>query len=104
MWYNPARMARRTVVTTLLVLMALQLVGGMLFASVCFEPCPDDGDDRSCPPVCSLCTSCTHAQQAVVQAATTRFAVAAEPHHFPLQAAPAPSQRAADIFHVPLAS
>jgi hypothetical protein len=59
-------MARRGVIATLLVIIAAQLVGGILFATVCLEPCADDGSGKTCPPMCALCTSCTHALQAIV--------------------------------------
>jgi len=42
MWYNSRLMHRRGLSVTLLVILALQLLGSMAFASVCPEPCPDD--------------------------------------------------------------
>lgn len=102
MWYNHAGMARRGVIATLLVIIAAQLMGGILFATVCIEPCPDDGPGTTCPPICALCTSCMHAQQAIVQTAMTDVALAVTPHVFAASHASAPPQRAADIFHVPL--
>ena len=103
MWYNSPPMARRGLTLTLLALIAVQLLGSMAFASVCLEPCPDDGPGTSCPPVCALCTSCTHAQQAIVQ-----MTVASAPHQiahhaFHVQRLGKPSPLADDIFHVPLA-
>ena len=87
---------------TLLVLIALQLLGGMAFASVCSEPCPDDAEGTSCPPVCAVCTSCTHAQTAIVQHAAASTQVTTT-HRFVSQPVTSPSsQLAADIFHVPL--
>lgn len=93
---------RRTVSMTLLALIALQLLGGVALASVCVEPCPDDTDETSCPPVCALCTGCTHAQTAIVQHAAT-WTLFTATHRFVAQPpAPLSSQLAADIFHVPL--
>ena len=102
MWYNRAGMARHGVIATLLVIVALQLMGGILFATVCVEPCPDDGPARTCPPICALCASCTHAQQAIVRNTMTLAAIVVTPHVFGVRPVPAPSQPAADIFHVPL--
>jgi hypothetical protein len=102
MWYNPRPTMRRKVSMTLLALIALQLLGGVAFASVCLEPCPDDTEETSCPPVCVVCTSCTHSQTAIVQHASTGspFTTA---HRFVPQLSTSPSSRlAADIFHVPL--
>lgn len=87
---------------TLLVLIAVQLLGAMAFASVCVEPCPDDTEDSSCPPVCALCTSCTHAQTAIVQHAASGLPLVAAHRFVPQPAAAASSRLAADIFHVPL--
>jgi len=95
-------MPRRGVVATLLVVIALQLVGGVVLATVCVEPCGDDGPGRSCPPVCALCVSCTHAQQAIVGDAVPLAALVVIPHVFGVRSVPAPSQPAADVFHVPL--
>ena len=101
MWYN-SRLMRRGLSVTLLVLIAVQLLGAMAFASVCPEPCPNDAEGTSCPPVCALCTSCTHAQTAIVQHAASETPLPST-HRF---VAPPPaalsSQLAADIFHVPL--
>jgi hypothetical protein len=95
-------MARRGVIATLLVIIAAHLAGGILFATVCVEPCPDDGPGRKCPPICALCTGCTHAQQAIVQSPMMNVAIVAAPHLFTVPVIPAPSQPTADIFHVPL--
>jgi hypothetical protein len=104
MWYNQRGMIRRSIITTLLVIVVAQIAAGMLFATVCNEPCPDDNGQRACPPLCSFCTTCTHAQQAIVQ---TRAAGAVMP--LPVIASVstahrvgATSQRADEIFHVPL--
>ena len=103
MWYNLPPMARRGLTLTLLALIAVQLLGSIAFASACVEPCPDDTETTSCPPVCAVCTTCTHAQQAIVQAggATVPFQIAR--HTFHAQPGGTPSHLAADIFHVPLA-
>jgi len=95
-------MFRRRLALMLLLVLATQLWGGVAFASVCEEPCPDDTETSSCPPVCALCTSCTHAQQGIVQRD-----VAAPPRLFAQtivasQSSADSSQHTADIFHVPL--
>lgn len=96
-------MSRRSLTVTLLALLAVQLLGGLVFASVCPEPCPDDAPGATCPPICALCTSCTHAQQAIVQQTpVTAVELITAPHVFPSRDGAAPSQLAADIFHVPL--
>ena len=95
-------MPRRALTIAMLAVFAAQLLGAVAFASVCFEPCPDDSEESSCPPVCALCTSCTHAQQAIVQAHGGPVVVAATSHLFEAQHSAFPSQPAADIFHVPL--
>lgn len=102
MWYNSRQMPRRGLTLTLLVFIALQLLGAMAFASVCADACPDEEQETSCPPVCALCTSCTHAQQAIVQSTAP-----AVPHDVAMQSLHAPpcgaaSHLADDIFHVPL--
>ena len=103
MWYNSRPMRRRGLSMTLLVLFAVQLLGSMAFASVCLEPCPDDTEETSCPPVCALCTSCTHAQTGIVQHAASSTPLTST-HRFVPQPPTSPtSQLAADIFHVPLA-
>jgi hypothetical protein len=102
MWYKEPRMTRRGTVAALLAIIVVQLVCGMAFATVCTESCPDDGPGSSCPPVCSLCTSCTHAQQAVVRNTVTPVALAVTAHVFHVTAIPVPSLLSRDIFHVPL--
>lgn len=104
MWYNRHHMVRRGIVALFLVVVVAQIAAGMLFAAVCSEPCPDDNGRSTCPPICSVCTMCTHAQQAVVQTravgAATPLPVIATvltPHRLGTT-----SQRADDIFHVPL--
>jgi len=104
MWYNSRPMARRRITLTLLALIAVQLLGSMAFASVCLEPCPDDTENTSCPPVCALCTTCTHAQQAIVQTIVTAGPHQIARHAFHAQPGGTPSQLADDIFHVPLAA
>src|ERR1700741_1832557 len=59
-------MPRRTFALALLLVLAVQFLGAMVFASACAEPGPDDPESTSCPPVCTLCSDCTHAQQAIV--------------------------------------
>ena len=95
-------MRRRGLLVTLLVIIAVQLLGSMTFASVCPEPCPDDTDGASCPPVCAVCTSCTHAQTAIVQHAVSGTLLTSTHQFLPQEPASTSSQRADDIFHVPL--
>lgn len=102
MWYNLPRMTRRGVGLALLLIVAAQLTATVAFASVCFEPCPDDTEGTTCPPVCSLCTSCTHAQQAIVQTAATAIPVMTAPHAYAPPGSCGPLHLADDIFHVPL--
>jgi hypothetical protein len=102
MWYNLAAMARRGIIATLLLIIAAQMVSGTLFATVCLEPCPDDGRGSGCPPVCSLCTSCNHAQRAIVRSPTIAIALGVTRYVFDVRPLAAPSEPAADIFHVPL--
>lgn len=101
MWYKLRPVLRRKLSLTLLAIIAVQLLGLVAFASVCFEPCPDDSDDSSCPPVCATCTSCTHSRQAIVRAADG-FPIVSAAHAFHSRVAAPPSLIAADIFHVPL--
>lgn len=86
----------------LLVLVVVQLLGGMAFASVCSEPCPDDAQGTGCPPICALCTNCTHAQTAIVQHSATGVPLTAPQQFAPQQLPAVPSRLARDIFHVPL--
>lgn len=87
---------------TLLALIALQLLGGIAFASECFEPCPDDTEETSCPPVCTLCTSCTHGQMGILEHGPASSPRVAE-HPFAIPPSPSMSSSLADdIFHVPL--
>jgi len=95
-------MIRRGLSAALLVVLAMQLLGGMAPASACPEPCPDDTDDTSCPPVCALCTGCTHAQTAIVQHATAGVPLMSAHRLLSVQPASISSPLAADIFHVPL--
>lgn len=99
MWYKRPSMTRRGVIATLLVIIAVQFAGGIWFASVCPEPCADDGPCSTCTPIC---TSCTHAQQAIVRSTASLATLAVAPLIFHAQSLPASSQLAADIFHVPL--
>ena len=102
MWYKSGPMGRRGLCATLLVIVAVQLLGGMAFASVCSEPCADDEQETGCPPICALCTSCTHAQTAIVQRSTGGLPLMSA-RHFASQHERSPlSQLTDDIFHVPL--
>ena len=102
LWYNPRPMNRRRLCVTLLAILAVQMIGGMAAASFCPDPCPDDVDGAGCPPVCALCTSCTHAQTGIVQDAASGMPSMSTLRFVPRQAAAASSQPAGDIFHVPL--
>jgi hypothetical protein len=102
MWYNPRPMLRRNVLVMLLGVIALQLLSGVAFASVCLEPCPDDTEETSCPPVCALCTSCTHGQTAIVQHSSDSTPLMAMLPFVSQQPLSAFSALADDIFHVPL--
>ena len=93
----------RGLTAILLVVLAVQLLGTMAFASICPDPCPDDAEDTSCPPVCTLCTGCTHAQTAIVQHAASGVPLMSPQAFVAQQAASTSSKLAADIFHVPLA-
>lgn len=95
-------MRRRTLSVTLLVIFAVQLFGTMAFASSCLEPCPDDTESTSCPPVCALCTSCTHSQTGIVQRSAVGTPVVATHRFVPRPALAISPRLAADIFHVPL--
>jgi hypothetical protein len=97
-------MIRRCTIALLILIVVTQVAAGMIFASVCNEPCPDDNGQRSCPPFCLFCTMCTHAQQAVVQVAIR----AAAPTLMSLSVFPSiptatVSHPVVEIFHIPLA-
>jgi hypothetical protein len=102
MWYNSRPMLRRGLTVTLLAIIAVQLLGTMAFASVCFEPCPDDGDGQTCPPVCTLCTSCTRAQQAILDSTVIGAPEGSAQSVLPFQLSASPTTGEDDIFHVPL--
>lgn len=102
MWYNSALMGRGTVAATLLIVIAAQFLTGVMFASVCLEPCPDDGEGQTCPPVCSLCSTCTHGQQAIVSSGGSGTSLLTAPHVGLTPSLAGPSKLPADIFHVPL--
>jgi hypothetical protein len=103
MWYKSRRMLRRGLTLTILAVLAVQLIGGLAFASACLQPCSDDAPGATCPPACALCTGCTHAQQAIVrQAPSAVAALLFASHVFSSPAGTVPSALAADIFHVPL--
>ena len=95
-------MPGRALVLTLLAVIAVQLLGGMVFATECLEPCPDDTEETSCPPVCTLCTTCTHAQTAVVQNASSGMPLLAAHRFVPQQLSTIAWSLTDDIFHVPL--
>jgi hypothetical protein len=102
MWYKPPLMIRRGLSLTLLVIFAVQLLGGMALASGCPDPCPDDAEGTGCPPICALCTSCTHAQTGIVQHSASAMPRMSTHRFVPQQSVSASSQPADDIFHVPL--
>ena len=102
MWYKTRPMPRRALSMTLLAILAVQLLGAVAFASVCFEPCPDDDEGQTCPPVCTLCTSCTRAQQAILDSTVLGAPEGAPQSVLPFQLTASPTTREDDIFHVPL--
>ncbi|MDP9190217.1 MAG: hypothetical protein M3P06_00755 [Acidobacteriota bacterium] len=95
-------MPRRSLALALLLVLAVQFVGAMVFASACPEPCPDDTETTSCPPVCTLCSDCTHAQQAIVRQPANGPSLAAARRIHSLPSLDASSHVADEIFHVPL--
>lgn len=95
-------MGRRRLSATLLVIFAVQLLGGMAFASVCSEPCPDDAQGTGCPPICALCTSCVHGQTAIVQGSAAGAPLMTAHPFAPQQRSSPSSQLVDDILHVPL--
>lgn len=103
LWYNRRWMSRRSLSLTLLAILAVQLLGGVALASVCVEPCPDDTDETSCPPICALCTSCTHAWHGIVRHAASGASLIATSRCLADAPQATASQLASDIFHVPLA-
>jgi hypothetical protein len=97
-----AGMTRRGLSVTLLVIFAVQLLGGFAIAAGCPDPCPDDADGAGCAPICALCRSCTHAQTGIVERQVSAVPMASM-YAFLATAVASPSSRlAADIFHVPL--
>lgn len=95
-------MLRRTLSLTLLAIIALPLIGGMAFAFVSLDPCPDDTAGADCPPICALCTTCTHAQPAIVHHAACSAIPKSSQRIITERSQSASSQGGADIFHVPL--
>ena len=95
-------MMRRRLCVALLAILAVQMIGGMAPAPVCPDPCPDDDDGAGCPPVCALCTSCTHALTGIVQDSASGLPSMSTQRFVPRQPAAASSQPAGEIFHVPL--
>jgi hypothetical protein len=97
-----APMRRRGLSVTILIVFAVQLLAPFAFASVCLEPCPEDAPGSSCPLVCVHCSSCTHAQTAIVRNEATGTLLVST-HRFVAHAITSiASLPAADIFHVPL--
>jgi hypothetical protein len=85
-----------------LVIVAVQLLGGMALASACSEPCADDPPGGGCPPICATCTNCTHAQTAIVQRALAAEPLVVSHETVQQQRRFVSSQHSDDIFHVPL--
>ena len=85
-----------------LVVLAVQMLGGMALASPCSEACPEDARGGGCPPICALCTSCTHGQTAIVRSAMAGEPVIVMQELVVQQRVLVSSQRTDDIFHVPL--
>lgn len=95
-------MFRRRLSLAILAILAVQLLGGIVLASDCAEPCPDDTEEASCPPVCAFCTTCTHSQSAIVRQGASGTPQVVIERHLAEAAVATSSQLAADIFHVPL--
>lgn len=95
-------MLRRALTLTLLAVLAVQFLGAIALTSICVEPCPDDTEETSCPPVCALCTSCTHSQTAIVQHGAKSAPLMALLPFATQQTVASSSALADDIFHVPL--
>lgn len=99
-------MFRRGLSLTLLLLVAVQLLGAVALASGCLEPCPDDAEEsrhaEGCPPICGDCATCAHSRQAIVQTETAGIADDTAELLSKQHIAPPTSPLAADIFHVPL--
>jgi hypothetical protein len=101
MWYKRLLMSPRCALAIVLVL----ITAGIGFAPVCNEPCPGDTAQKSCPPFCSFCTMCAHAQQAVIDLPARAAApVLMARSAFAAPAAAPLSHPAADVFHIPLAA
>lgn len=94
-------MVRRWLFTMLVVLQALQLAG-FVSASPCLKPCPDNGAEEACPPICSLCRTCAQTQQAIVQATTAAVCLPATLDDRAPGSVGVSSVFAVEIFHVPL--
>jgi hypothetical protein len=95
-------MLRRALSLALLVLLAVPLLGGFALASECVEPCPDDAEEESCPPVCTLCVGCAHAQTAIVLPPEVATPPNGGEPHLTVRPLARQSLRASDVFHVPL--
>jgi hypothetical protein len=95
-------MRRHGVCVLLLAMFVVQLLGGTVFPYGCPEPCPDDTEESSCPPVCTVCTSCTHAQSGIVLRASAGVAFRSAERVVARHVASSTLQLTDDIFHVPL--
>lgn len=103
LWYNERPMLRRTLAFALLAILLLPLAGGIVEASVCLEPCPEDSADEDCTPLCAACTSCTHSQVAgILRGSATDAPSAVVERAAPVTGAGTQSPLVTDIFHVPL--
>ena len=102
-WYKARCMSRRGCSLALLAILALQLVGGIALATVCLDPCPDDDAGRSCPPTCALCTTCTHAQPALLHDVSASVPSLPAARVVATERWAETSEHSSDIFHVPLA-
>lgn len=97
------KMVRRILSLVLLLILLAPIAGAVSVAFECDEPCADDSGDGECPPVCTVCTACTHGQKAVVG----NSAAKAPPSSFHLVAPSSAhvegSPFIADVFHIPIA-
>ncbi|MHB0969031.1 MAG: hypothetical protein ACYC7A_14165 [Thermoanaerobaculia bacterium] len=102
MWYNTRPMTGRALAFVLLALVAFQLAGGIAAPAVCAEPCPDDDDGSNCPPVCSLCSRCTHAQIAIAHPGIQHSPLSVDEPVVPQATISFTSNATGEIFHVPI--
>ena len=103
MWYNARPVTRRGLCLTLLVLVAVQLLGAVAVPSGCLEPCPEDSGESDCPPICATCATCAHSRQALLQTRAEGDPASNVLHAVATPGLAPDSLFAADIFHVPLA-